>query len=74
MRHGGAHKGTGAQALYRAGRQDAHSHCQRRQQFSPGRWFTPCLQVGNETLNDTFVNVITGSEDYSFKLMRKNQV
>ena len=24
-------------------------------------------------LNDTFVNVITGSEDFSFKLMRKNQ-
>ena len=24
-------------------------------------------------LNDIFVNVITGSEDYSFKLMRKNQ-
>ena len=24
-------------------------------------------------LNDVLVNVITGSEDYSFKLMRKNQ-
>ena len=24
-------------------------------------------------LNDLYVNVITGSEDYSFKLMRKNQ-
>ncbi len=24
-------------------------------------------------LNDVYVNVITGSEDYSFKLMRKNQ-
>lgn len=24
-------------------------------------------------LNSEFVNVITGSEDYSFKLMRKNQ-
>jgi hypothetical protein len=24
-------------------------------------------------LNDAFVNVITGSEDFSFKLMRKNQ-
>lgn len=29
--------------------------------------------LGGETLNDVFVNVITGSEDYSFKLMRKNQ-
>ena len=24
-------------------------------------------------LNDVYVNVISGSEDYSFKLMRKNQ-
>jgi len=29
--------------------------------------------VGEEVLNDQYVNVITGSEDYSFKLMRKNQ-
>ncbi|MEW5314307.1 MAG: hypothetical protein WDW38_005815 [Sanguina aurantia] len=29
--------------------------------------------VGKQVLNDSFVNVITGSEDYSFKLMRKNQ-
>uniref|UniRef100_A0A7S3QMC6 Histone deacetylase interacting domain-containing protein n=1 Tax=Dunaliella tertiolecta TaxID=3047 RepID=A0A7S3QMC6_DUNTE len=30
-------------------------------------------QIGEEVLNDQYVNVITGSEDYSFKLMRKNQ-
>ncbi|KAF5839292.1 hypothetical protein DUNSADRAFT_1165 [Dunaliella salina] len=30
-------------------------------------------QLGDEVLNDQYVNVITGSEDYSFKLMRKNQ-
>ncbi|GFH17943.1 HDAC_interact domain-containing protein [Haematococcus lacustris] len=29
--------------------------------------------LGSEVLNDQYVNVITGSEDYSFKLMRKNQ-
>mmetsp|Transcript_36011 Transcript_36011/g.80148 ORF Transcript_36011/g.80148 Transcript_36011/m.80148 type:complete len:1160 (+) Transcript_36011:163-3642(+) len=29
--------------------------------------------LGNGVLNDSYVNVITGSEDYSFKLMRKNQ-
>ncbi|GAX77506.1 hypothetical protein CEUSTIGMA_g4950.t1 [Chlamydomonas eustigma] len=30
-------------------------------------------ELGRSVLNDVFVNVITGSEDYSFKLMRKNQ-
>eukprot|EP00798_Chlamydomonas_sp_ICE-L_P000490 gene490-1896_t len=30
-------------------------------------------ELGHSILNDSFVNVITGSEDYSFKLMRKNQ-
>lgn len=29
--------------------------------------------LGESVLNSDFVNVITGSEDYSFKLMRKNQ-
>jgi hypothetical protein len=29
--------------------------------------------LGEQLLNTEFVNVITGSEDYSFKLMRKNQ-
>jgi paired amphipathic helix protein Sin3a len=29
--------------------------------------------LDRSVLNDTFVNVITGSEDFSFKLMRKNQ-
>lgn len=29
--------------------------------------------LGNGVLNNDYVNVITGSEDYSFKLMRKNQ-
>lgn len=29
--------------------------------------------LGESVLNTEFVNVITGSEDYSFKLMRKNQ-
>jgi hypothetical protein len=29
--------------------------------------------LDNSVLNDVYVNVITGSEDYSFKLMRKNQ-
>eukprot|EP00798_Chlamydomonas_sp_ICE-L_P007940 gene7940-1154_t len=29
--------------------------------------------LGHSVLNESFVNVITGSEDYSFKLMRKNQ-
>eukprot|EP00798_Chlamydomonas_sp_ICE-L_P013837 gene13837-19758_t len=30
-------------------------------------------KLGNSVLNHTCVSVITGSEDYSFKLMRKNQ-
>lgn len=29
--------------------------------------------IGREVLNDLYVSVTTGSEDYSFKLMRKNQ-
>eukprot|EP00879_Flechtneria_rotunda_P010154 GHRR01010615.1.p1 GENE.GHRR01010615.1~~GHRR01010615.1.p1 ORF type:complete len:776 (+),score=281.26 GHRR01010615.1:210-2537(+) len=29
--------------------------------------------VGDEVLNDSWVSIISGSEDYSFKLMRKNQ-
>ncbi|GFR40981.1 hypothetical protein Agub_g1646 [Astrephomene gubernaculifera] len=31
------------------------------------------MQLGDSVLNADLVNVITGSEDYSFKLMRKNQ-
>lgn len=34
---------------------------------------TGLTPLGGDVLNDTYVNVITGSEDYSFKLMRKNQ-
>eukprot|EP00878_Enallax_costatus_P007439 GHUV01007791.1.p1 GENE.GHUV01007791.1~~GHUV01007791.1.p1 ORF type:complete len:1062 (+),score=409.26 GHUV01007791.1:105-3290(+) len=29
--------------------------------------------LGEEVLNDSWVSIISGSEDYSFKLMRKNQ-
>eukprot|EP00882_Tetradesmus_deserticola_P011207 GHRQ01011856.1.p1 GENE.GHRQ01011856.1~~GHRQ01011856.1.p1 ORF type:complete len:534 (+),score=277.95 GHRQ01011856.1:129-1730(+) len=29
--------------------------------------------IGEEVLNDSWVSIISGSEDYSFKLMRKNQ-
>lgn len=31
------------------------------------------MEIGSQVLNDHWVSVTSGSEDYSFKHMRKNQ-
>ena len=55
-----------------AGVEQKHSYRRMPPDFPALEFSGRSIQEG-KTLNDTWINVTTGSEDYSFKFMRRNQ-
>ena len=55
-----------------AGIEHLYSYRRMPLDFPPGEYSGRSLQE-KRTLNDNWINVTTGSEDYSFKFMRRNQ-